>query len=86
MISLKSHVILWEKSGYKCTKWKVAHFLLQREVLGGFDLDSTGNRFVWMPGRNFFGSAERASRGFEKRKRECNGFSAKVENPSEKPL
>jgi hypothetical protein len=35
---------------------------------------------------NEFGSSERASRGSQKPERECNGFSLKVENPSEKPF
>jgi hypothetical protein len=51
-------------------KWKVAHFLLQREVLGGFDLDSTGNpkvgsirfKFFWESGEGFKGLPEAGKR------------------------
>jgi hypothetical protein len=42
---------------------------------------------MWVdPAENEFGSQERALRGSRKPERECNGFSAKVENPSEKPF
>jgi hypothetical protein len=56
----------------KIDKWKVAHFLLQRERLGGFDLDSTGNPGVGsIRLKNFWESGE-GFKGLGRSRKECS--------------